>query len=246
LDRHAREEFRAPLGAARDATGPGHGPGCRSLFKSTDGGETFTDISENLPDVPATWVTQRGASQLIVGTDIGVFANALAGGTTFAPLKGLPVVSITTTNLKPNDPNVLVAATYGRGIWTYTFSETIPGGGGGGGTVERPGTPAGVSLAGPYGFELDAEGWTTAQSGNPLHAWKRSAPGHNSGSGFQLTPYFDESTATVTSPAVSHPGGWVFVDFRNKRDTRPSPPRRSPSTRRPGRSRCGSASRPTS
>ncbi len=207
-----------PPGTLQDQ---GTDPGVGHLFKSTDGGETFVDISGNLPDVPATWVTQRGASQLIVGTDIGVFSNAVTGGTTFAPLRGLPVVPITTMNLKPNDPNVLVAATYGRGIWTYTFSQTIPGGGGGGGPVERPGTPAGVSLAGPYGFELDAEGWTTAQSGNPLHAWKRAAPGHNSGSSFQLTPYFDESTATVTSPAVSHPGGWVFVDFRNRRDTEP-------------------------
>jgi hypothetical protein len=195
--------------------------GVGHLFKSTDGGETFVDISGNLPDVPATWVTQRGASQLIVGTDIGVFANALEGGTTFAPLRGLPVVPISTMNLKPNDPNLLVAATYGRGIWSYTFTQTIPGGGGGGGTVERPGTPLGVSLAGPFGFELSDEGWTTAQSGNPLHAWKRAAPGHNSGSSFQLTPYFDESTATLTSPAVDQPGGWTFLDFRNRRDTEP-------------------------
>jgi hypothetical protein len=195
--------------------------GVGHLFKSTDGGETFVDISGNLPDAPATWVTQRGASQLIVGTDIGVFANALAGGTTFAPLRGLPVVPISTMNLKPNDPNLLVAATYGRGVWTYTFTQTIPGGGGGGGTVERPAAPLGVSLAGPFGFELSDEGWTTAQSGNPLHAWKRAAPGHNSGTSFQLTPYFDESTATLTSPAVDQPGGWTFVDFRNRRDTEP-------------------------
>ena len=195
--------------------------GVGHLFKSADGGETFVDISGNLPDAPATWVTQRGASQLIVGTDVGVFANALAGGTTFAPLNGLPVVPISTMNLRPNDPNVLVAATYGRGIWTYTFTQTIPGGGGGGGTIERPGTPLGVSLAGPYGFELGAEGWTTAQSGNPLHAWKRAAPGATSGTSFQVTPYFDESTATLASPAVDQPGGWTFVSFQNKRDTEP-------------------------
>ena len=195
--------------------------GVGHLFKSTDGGETFADISGNLPDAPATWVTQRGTSQLIVGTDIGVFANALAGGTTFAPLNGLPVVPISTMNLRPNDPNVLVAATYGRGIWTYTFTQTIPGGGGGGGPVERPAAPLGITLAGPFGFELDAEGWTTAQSGNPLHAWKRAAPGATSGTSFQVTPYFDESTATVTSPTVDQPGGWTFVDFQNKRDTEP-------------------------
>jgi hypothetical protein len=36
-----------------------------------------------------------------------------------------------------------------------------------------------------------------------------------------VTPYFDESTATLTSPAVDQPGGWTFVDFQNKRDTEP-------------------------
>ncbi|HEV3478615.1 MAG TPA: hypothetical protein VG144_04110 [Gaiellaceae bacterium] len=208
-----------PPGTLQD-TGTDAGVG--HLFKSTDGGETFVDISGNLPDVPATWVTPRGASQLIVGTDIGVFANALEGGTTFAPLHGLPVVPISTMNLKPDDPNLLVAATYGRGVWTYRFTQTIPGGGGGGGGgVETPGTPLGEPLAGPYGFELGDEGWTTTQSGNPLHAWKRAAPGHNSGSSFQVTPYFDESTATLKSPAVEQPGGWTFVDFRNRRDTEP-------------------------
>ena len=195
--------------------------GVGHLFKSTDAGQTFVDITGNLPDAPATSVVLRGGKQLIVATDVGVFANGLGGGTRFAPLQGLPVVPVSMLNLKPNDPNLLVAATYGRGVWTYTFTRKIPGGGGGTGTIERPGAPAGVSLAGPYGFELGDEGWTTAQSGNPLHAWKRAAPGHASGSSFQLTPYFDESTATLTSPAVNQPGGWVFLDFRNKRDTEP-------------------------
>ena len=207
-----------PPGTLQDTADPGVG----HLFKSTDGGATFVDISGNLPDVPATWVTKRGATQLIVGTDVGVFATALAGGTTFATLgSGLPVVPISTMNLKPDNPNLLAVATYGRGVWTYSFTQTIPGGGGGSGGVEPPGTPLGVPLAGPFGFELGDEGWTATQSGNPLHAWKRAAPGHNSGSSFQITPYFDESTATLTSAAVDQPGGWTFVDFRNKRDTEP-------------------------
>jgi hypothetical protein len=207
-----------PPGTLQD-TGTDAGVG--HLFKSTDGGTTFVDISGNLPDVPATWVTQRGATQLIVGTDVGVFSTALEGGTTFAVLGGLPVVPISTMNLKPDNPNLLVVATYGRGVWTYSFTQTIPGGGGGTGGIEPPGTPLGVPLAGPFGFELGDEGWTATQSGNPLHAWKRAAPGHNSGSSFQVTPYFDESTATLTSAAVDQPGGWTFVDFRNKRDTEP-------------------------
>jgi hypothetical protein len=190
------------------------------LFKSTDAGETFVDITGNLPDVPATSVVLRGR-QLIVATDVGVFANTLGGGTRFAPLQGLPVVPVSMVNLKPNDPNLLVIATYGRGVWTYAFTRKLPGGGDPGGTDEPPPVATGVPLAGPFGFELSDEGWTTTQTGNPLHAWRRAAPGHASGSSFQLTPYFDESSATLRSPVIAHSGGWVYVSFRNRRDTEP-------------------------
>ena len=95
------------------------------MFKSTNGGQSFTDVSGNLPDVPATWVTLRG-KQLIVGTDVGVFATNPKGKPSYSYLNGLPVVPISTMNLKPDDPNLLVVATYGRGIWTYCFDQAVP------------------------------------------------------------------------------------------------------------------------
>ena len=152
-----------PPGTLHDQSpdaGTGH------LFKSTDGGETFVDISGNLPDAPATTVEIRNGTQLIVGTDVGVFATALAAGTTFAPLHRMPVTPISMVNLKPNDPNLLVVATYGRGVWTYSLTTTVPGGG----TTppaERPPAPAGIALAGPFGFELDAQGWDDGPVGQP-------------------------------------------------------------------------------
>jgi hypothetical protein len=96
------------------------------VFRSTDAGETFVDVSGNLPDVPATSLALRG-KQLIVGTDVGVFATDVLGGTTYAPLAGLPVVPIAALNLKPGACNKLVAATYGRGIYLFKFVEEMPG-----------------------------------------------------------------------------------------------------------------------
>jgi hypothetical protein len=198
-----------------DNVGVGH------LFKSTDAGETFVDVSGNLPDVPATWVTLR-RDQLIVGTDVGVFASDVKGGTTFAPLLGLPVVPIATMMLKPDDPNLLVAATYGRGIWAYRFAKALPGtkDDGGGTDIEFPGAPVGAVVAGPFGFELGDDGWTTSAT-TLTTFWRRGSPGHASATAFQIAPYTDESTASLTSPPLSQPGGWVFVDFRNRRDTEP-------------------------
>jgi hypothetical protein len=140
------------------------------VFKSTDGGETFVDISGDLPDVPATWVTLRG-NQIIVATDIGVFASSTNGGTSYAPLVGLPVVPISTMNLKPDNPNMLVAATYGRGIWIYRFSKAL------GGTKDSPDIPPPATVpdgigstvvAGPFGFEGGAGQWSieTTDSGH--------------------------------------------------------------------------------
>jgi hypothetical protein len=108
----------APPGAVRDdvsKVGTGH------VFKSTDAGQHFTDITGDLPDVPANWVVLRG-SQLIVGTDIGVFISSDTSGSSWSVLgHGLPSVPITHLALKPGDPNTLVSATYGRGVYLYRF-----------------------------------------------------------------------------------------------------------------------------
>jgi len=108
-------------GAVGDDTsrvGSGH------VFKSTDAGASFTDISGDLPDIPADWVTVRGG-QLVIATDIGVFASSDTQGSHYSALgSGLPTVPVFHLALKPGDPNTLVAATYGRGVYTYAFPPT--------------------------------------------------------------------------------------------------------------------------
>jgi hypothetical protein len=210
-----------PPGSLQDANtnvGEGH------LFKSTDAGEHFVDITGNLPDVPATSVIQR-ANQLIVGTDLGVFANSTDGGTTFAYLKGLPVVPISALELKPDNPNVMFAATYGRSIWTFQFTKLLPGTGTGTITSgEPPPTPTGANVAGPYGFEAGAEGWTVTSSGGYVvpHEWKRGAPGAMTPAfSFQIVPYLDLSTSSLASPVIQQSGGWLFINFQNRRDLEP-------------------------
>ena len=54
------------LGDSVSQVGTGH------VFKSTDHGDHFTDISGNLPDVPANWTLVHNG-QLVVATDLGVF-----------------------------------------------------------------------------------------------------------------------------------------------------------------------------
>lgn len=112
-----------PVGSYLDTNaniGAGH------VFKSTDAGESFVDISGNLPNAHAQWVTLRG-DQLLVGTDIGPFISSDTLGGDWAPLgNGMPNVPVAMLTLKPGDSNQLFAATFGRGIWKYEFTNLPP------------------------------------------------------------------------------------------------------------------------
>ncbi|HEV3228989.1 MAG TPA: hypothetical protein VGY97_05910 [Solirubrobacteraceae bacterium] len=120
--------FFAPLGSLGEDTSQ---TGGGYVYKSTDAGQSFTDITGDLPRVQASWNVVHG-SQLVVGTAIGAFASAGTNGGHYAPLgDNLPTVSIYSMEIAPQDPNLLVAATYGRGIYEYRFADRTPAGGGG-------------------------------------------------------------------------------------------------------------------
>jgi len=93
-------------------TTPGH------VFKSTDGlsAATWTDISGDLPDVPANAIAIDPRSRAIyVGTDIGVF-ETFDGGAHWRQLtRGMPNVSVFGLAIDQNGR--LVAATHGRGMF---------------------------------------------------------------------------------------------------------------------------------
>ena len=184
--------------------------GSGHVYVSVDAGENFFDISANLPNAPVNWVTLRN-SQIIVATDYGVFISVpeFRCDDYSAPTcnkwqqlgNGLPATPVHTVRLSHGDPNLLIAAAHGRGVWAYRFSR--PAFGPPKGTPRIP-PPAflGKVVAGPFGFELDAEGWTT-ETNNDLTTWERSAPGDGSANSFQVQHYADESTATLRSPKMT-------------------------------------------
>ena len=107
--------------------------GTGTVFKSTDAGESFTDITGALPRVQAnTILLHRSAAgeQLIVGTDIGPFISSDTKGTSWAPLGNtLPNVPVNVMRFKPkatpDEADTIFAATFGRGIWIYTIPKLI-------------------------------------------------------------------------------------------------------------------------
>ena len=85
------------------------------VFESWNGGNSWTDISANLPDEPADDVVLV-QHKVIVATDLGVFI-ARDGGHSWSRLgRGLPNVDTWALGVSPSRTYV-VAATHGRGQW---------------------------------------------------------------------------------------------------------------------------------
>lgn len=107
-----------PEGSYNDgnkAIGSGH------VFKSTDAGATFADISRTLPDVPAMSIETNGG-QLVVGTEIGAFLSSDSSGAKWAKLAGLPNVPVLSVRNQPGKASQVVLGTFGRGVYRYTMS----------------------------------------------------------------------------------------------------------------------------
>ncbi|HET7506663.1 MAG TPA: hypothetical protein VFK02_36835 [Kofleriaceae bacterium] len=90
------------------------------VFRTTNHGGTWSNISGDLPDAPVNKIEidPRRSSTLYVGTDVGVFVSHDTGAS-WTPLgTGLPDgVVVTDLKLVPGAPPILLAATYGRSIF---------------------------------------------------------------------------------------------------------------------------------
>src|SRR5262249_37764377 len=92
------------------------------VFKSTDGGGKWDDISgtmpSRLPNIPVNAIVldpTAPTTEILVGTDLGVYRTR-DGGTTCNPYNvGLPNVPVLDLVL---NQGLLAAATHGRGVWT--------------------------------------------------------------------------------------------------------------------------------
>jgi len=98
----------------RFTEGPGTGLG--HLWRTTDGGASWSDVSGNLPDVPASSLVVAGGTWYL-GTDLGVVTSTDAGAH-WSRVTGFPYVTVMQVRLGP-DGNVYVA-THGRGLWRVT------------------------------------------------------------------------------------------------------------------------------
>jgi hypothetical protein len=106
--------------------GPSGVTGAQAVYRSTNGGNSWTDISGNLPNVGVNAIELDPANPLIVyaGTDIGAFRTTNGGTSWHAFDSGLPNVPVTDLYVDPDD-RALIAATMGRGMYKVSTSTTV-------------------------------------------------------------------------------------------------------------------------
>jgi MYXO-CTERM domain-containing protein len=139
------------------------------VYKSTDAGATFRDISGNLPDIGADDAFPFNGG-LVVATDLGVYFSGSTNGGSYAVLgKGLPRAPVFRLNKSPRNSKELIAASYGRGVQrivvagagTTKSSSGSGAGSGSGGAVVAPGAesgaPAPVAEATPGSGVVDTQ-----------------------------------------------------------------------------------------
>lgn len=87
------------------------------IWKSTDFGENWEDISGNIPLGPVNVIREDPVDEniLYVGTDVGVFVSK-DKGKTYSVLGDLPFAYVHDLQIHPRD-NMIIVATHGRGMW---------------------------------------------------------------------------------------------------------------------------------
>jgi hypothetical protein len=98
------------------------------IFKTADGGKSWTNISGNLPAKAYVQIVRedpKNTNLLYAGTELGLFVS-YNGGQQWIPmnLKNLPNVSVHDILIHPRD-NDLILATHGRSLWIFDDATPI-------------------------------------------------------------------------------------------------------------------------
>jgi photosystem II stability/assembly factor-like uncharacterized protein len=92
------------------------------VFKTTDFGKSWTNVTDNLPETAYVHVIKedpRNTNLIYAGTELGLYASHKGGGGwTRLHLKNLPTVAIHDIIVHPRE-NDLILGSHGRGLWVF-------------------------------------------------------------------------------------------------------------------------------
>lgn len=93
------------------------------IFKSTNYGQSWTNVSGNLPNIPVNCliINPNNSVNLYAGTDLGIFSTTDGGINWVQDVNGMGDVSVADMNYRSSD-NTIFAATHGRGMFSASLS----------------------------------------------------------------------------------------------------------------------------
>ncbi|MFC1791661.1 WD40/YVTN/BNR-like repeat-containing protein [Gemmatimonadota bacterium] len=93
------------------------------VYKTTDFGESWTDISNNLPEEPVNVIREhhQNPNLLFLGTDFAVYVSVDGGGSWTRMKNNMPTNPVYDLKIHPRE-NDLIVATHGRGIYIADIS----------------------------------------------------------------------------------------------------------------------------
>ncbi len=92
--------------------------GTPHVYRSTDAGKTWNNISSNLPDLPvqSVCVDPLNSSDVYIGTDLGVYRSTNSGVSWDTWFDGMPLAMVLDVSVSKQDRR-LRAATFGNGVY---------------------------------------------------------------------------------------------------------------------------------
>ena len=109
------------------------GFGGSKIYRSDNGGGTWTAVGAGLPDLPANEVRidPRIPTRVFIAMDNGVYQSFDSGDNFVPMMNGMPQGNVVTDIEVDDDPYVLTAGSYGRGAWQISLQtqalSVVPG-----------------------------------------------------------------------------------------------------------------------
>ncbi|MFT3844976.1 MAG: T9SS type A sorting domain-containing protein [Lacibacter sp.] len=103
--------------------------GLQHVWVTSNGGTAWTNISGNLPDIPVRWAMfyPEDNDKAIIATDMGIFETDDINGASTAWVQNSTFPNVRTDMLQyRTSDRTILAATHGRGMWTSTFTSSVP------------------------------------------------------------------------------------------------------------------------
>ncbi len=180
----------------------------RHVWASTNQGATWSDISQNLPNVPvhSLVIDPNTSSTLYVGTETGVYTSTDNGTTWSTFNSGMPSYVPTDELVIQNDTKALFAFTHGRGVFSTAPSSNVSPGW----VIQNSGISTNlasvkaVSQSVAWAAGSGAQVLTTTNSGN---TWTPVGGGAIGTADIYVVNAIDANTAFVSTT----PGSSTFI-----------------------------------